>query len=98
MPAKTLEFQPEAIQEAEDARDWYAGRSGTAAANFLRDLDRAFQQILEAPDRWPKFEAGTRRVVLQRFPFSVIYRVQETSVEIIAVAHDKRRPRYWRSR
>jgi len=54
--------------------------------------------ILAAPQRWPAYLHGTRRIVLKRFPFSVIYRLLEGQLQIVAVAHHKRRPGYWRTR
>jgi len=82
----------------EDALDWYLVRSLQAAEAFLKETERAVTVIAEAPGIWPLFEAGTRRYVLHRFPYNIIYRETEGGVEVIAVAHHKRRPRYWCSR
>jgi hypothetical protein len=48
---------------------------------------------LGAPDR-----AGTRRVQIQRCPFSIIYRIQPEQLIVVAVAHHRRRPGYWQGR
>jgi len=89
---------PEAMAEAREARLWYAARSPAAAADFMADLDRALVKIDEGPDRWPSYDHGTRRFLLHRFPFSVVYRVRGGHVLIVAVAHAKRNPGYWRRR
>ena len=52
----------------------------------------------EAPQRWPKYLHGTRRFVMQRFPFSVVYLDDPELVTIVAVAHSKRKPGYWKDR
>src|SRR6185437_2059700 len=39
---------------------------------------------------------GTRGLFLYRFPFSIIYRDEEASVSVVAIAHHKRRPGYWK--
>lgn len=91
-------FHPEAVEEAEAALIWYAKRSTRAAQRFLEELEFAIEVITEAPDRWPEFGHGTRRVILRRFPYLVIYRVLPDRVEILAVAHGRRRPGYWRGR
>ena len=44
------------------------------------------------------YKHGTRRVFPTKFPFSVVYAVRETEIVILAVAHFKRRPGYWRER
>ena len=92
-----LELHPGAIADARGARLWYAERSSHAADQFMAELDRALERILESPKRWPK-KAGVRRYVLRRYPFIVVYRTRESVVEIVAVAHARRRPGYWSSR
>ena len=92
-------WHPEARADAEEARNWYAERSPLAARGFLLALDQGVEAILEAPERWPKHRFGCRRYVFSnRYPFTLIYRLTEGDVEIVAVAHQKRRPAYWRHR
>ena len=93
-----VEFHPEAQAEAEDAQEWYEERSLLAAAGFLRELSDAIRRAVEAPDRYPQTDVGTRRVVLDRFPFTVFYRIQSDVLLVVAVAHQKRRPGYWAAR
>jgi len=51
-----------------------------------------------APMRHAAAEHGTRRILLEHFPFTLYYRVREDVITIVAVAHQKRRPGYWQSR
>ncbi len=85
----------QARSEIDDAVDWYSDRSVRAAEAFLRELDQGMRLIAQSPAVWPTFEAGTRRYVLPRYPYSIIYREKEDGIEIVAVAHHKRRPAYW---
>jgi plasmid stabilization system protein ParE len=55
-------------------------------------------RISEHPEQFPFFEFGTRRAVLRRFPFVIVFRDTAERVEIIAVAHGRRRPGYWQDR
>jgi plasmid stabilization system protein ParE len=96
--SRALEYLAEALGEAEAAARWYAERSPTAALAFSEELDAAESAIARLPDAWPPHEAGTRRYLLRRFPFSVVYRVEAKRIVIVAVAHARRRPGYWRSR
>lgn len=73
-------------------------RSVVAEASFQRELDHAVESVLESPARWPKHIAGTRRYVLPTFPFSLIYFVEGENVFVVALAHQSRRPGYWRER
>jgi len=93
-----IEFLPEVLREIDDAFDWYFERSPQAAAALLRELDRAFSLITISPGIWPRYAAETRKYVLRNYPYNVIYREIPAGVEVIALAHHKRRPRYWWSR
>jgi len=63
----------------------------------MTELERALGSIVEAPMRWP-LKAGTRRYVMRRFPFVLVYRTLDSTVEVVAIAHGRRRPGYWKSR
>jgi len=91
-------WHPEAIADAEEARDWYAARSLLAARGFLLELQAALESILEAPARWPEYLHGTRRrPFTHRYPYSIVYR-EGPPVVVIAVSHSRRRPGFWRDR
>jgi plasmid stabilization system protein ParE len=69
-----------------------------ASARFLSEIYDALENLAQWPQRWPFYQHGTRRFVLHRFPFSVIYRDEPAVVSIVAIAHHKRRPGYWKDR
>ena len=98
MATRPVEFHPDAVDEAVAAREWYQARNLSAAAAFLEETDRAIERIAEAPQRFPQHVHGTRRYLLHRFPFSIIYRETDTTVQIVAVAHARRKPGYWTHR
>ncbi|MEZ5065993.1 MAG: type II toxin-antitoxin system RelE/ParE family toxin [bacterium] len=93
-----VEFHAEAVREAGEARSWYADRSQSVAAAFLDELDHAVERLSSNPEAWPGYVSGTRRYVLRRFPFYVVYRVTASAIQVLAVAHGLRRPGYWRDR
>ncbi|WP_437979388.1 type II toxin-antitoxin system RelE/ParE family toxin [Sorangium sp. So ce295] len=89
---------PAALAEAEEAAAWYAERDPRIAARFAEEIEAALNRIAEAPDRWPTARYGTRRVRLTRFPYVVVYRDESTRILVVAIAHAKQRPGYWRKR
>ena len=93
-----VEFHPLAADEAQAAERWYRERNETASRRFQRELDRAIEQISERPESGSPYLGNTRRALLRRFPFFVVYRVRGGELEIVAVAHARRRPGYWRAR
>jgi len=98
MTAKQLSFHPAAVEEAEAAARWYRERSPRAAARFVNELNQVFEKILDGPRRWPRGPSDTRRVKLPCFPFLVIYRESRDAIQILAIAHGRRSPNYWKSR
>ena len=96
--SKPYRFHPEAWQEFEAADDWYRERSSESSIRFLSAVYDGLEQISQWPQRWPRHLHGTRRLVLRRFPFSLIYRERLFTVDVIAVAHHKRKPGYWKGR
>jgi len=97
MPKPVL-FDPAAIAEARAAYSWYFARSPSSAANFLSELDDAVDAVVAAPGRWSVHIDETRRYVFRRFPFYLVYREGADAIQILAVAHGRRRPGYWQSR
>ena len=93
-----VEFHPEAEQELAEAKNWYRERSKLAARAFVTEIAASVRTIAESPSRWAETQVDERRFVLPNFPFSILYRVAANTVFITAVAHQKRRPGYWRQR
>ena len=98
MPQFVVEFHPLAADEAEAAERWYRERNEIAAGRFERELNRAIERISERPEAGSPYLSSTRRVLLRRFPFFVVYRVRGDNIQIVGVAQARRRPGYWRAR
>jgi len=98
MSAKRVEYHAGAIADVNSALAWYQKRSRKATLDFIEELARATETIQQAPDRWPSGKNDTRRFLLWRFPFTIIYSERESIVTIWAVAHGSRRPEYWTGR
>ncbi len=98
MAAKALETHPSALAELKSALSWYLERNETAAVKFAAEVDRAIELLIAAPHRWPAGEHGSRKFVLRRFPFAIVYREQQTVIQVLAIAHGHRRPGYWKDR
>lgn len=95
---RSVRFHPAALQDAEEAAAWYAERSVRAAARFLDELDRLIDLIAVSPDSYPVFDSELRRAVFRRFPFYIVFRADDANFVVLAVAHGKRRPRFWQNR
>ena len=98
MGSKEVEFHDAASLEFEATFAWYLERSERAAIRFAGEVERAVISIADAPVRFTVGVSGTRRFLLKRFPFAIIYRELPAIIQIVAVAHARRRPGYWKSR
>ena len=94
MKSKPFRFHPEARQEFRGSIHWYREQSPPAAVDFRLEVSAAIREILDAADRWPKYLYGTRRVVLRRFPFFIVYLDEPSEVILVAIAQSKRKPGY----
>jgi plasmid stabilization system protein ParE len=94
----SIAFHPAADEELTAAVEWYRERSERASERFAAELFAAVEQIRCSPSIFAPFTAGTRRVPLRRFPYYLVFREGPHRIEILAVAHAKRRPGYWRTR
>jgi plasmid stabilization system protein ParE len=95
---KRLTYHPEADEEIDGAFNWYAAQSARAADGFYEELFFAIRRIHRQPGLFSPYLHGTRRAVLDCYPFSVVFRDLPLEIQIVAGAHAKRRPGYWTSR
>jgi plasmid stabilization system protein ParE len=94
-----LELHEEAGAEYDGAFDWYLERSPDAALKFDSEVNRALAEIAQAPQRWAIGPYQTRRFLLRKFPFVLIYRERAGgNIQVVAVAHTSRKPGYWKER
>ena len=79
---------------------FYEAASSQLGRDFLVDVQRAVDRLRGFPQSGEAITSDLRRTLLHRFPFSIIYAVEENAIAIviIAIAHHGRRPRYWQSR
>jgi plasmid stabilization system protein ParE len=73
-------------------------RSQVAALDFSDELKKALARLRESPQAYPPYLYSTRRMLLDRFPFSVVFRERLHDIQIIAIAHARRHPGYWAAR
>ncbi|MGH7323117.1 MAG: type II toxin-antitoxin system RelE/ParE family toxin [Candidatus Rokuibacteriota bacterium] len=98
MALAAVRFHPAAAQEVESTYEWYAARDLSAAHGFREELRQAVDAVAARPRTWPRYSNRARRYVFPRYPFSLVYVLRGDEVEVVAVAHGRRRPGYWRSR
>ena len=93
-----VRLDPTAGTEYDDALDHYLLRDDELATRFADDYDKLTRQILQFPQSGKRVAKSARQALFSRFPYKLIYRVEGDEIVIHAVAHQSRRPGYWRQR
>jgi plasmid stabilization system protein ParE len=95
---KRLRVHSQAQEEINEAFEWYFKRSPEAAEAFLAEIGTCLKKIVSHPQIHSPYTRHTRRGMLAKFPYSVIFLEKDEIILIVAVAHAKRRPGYWARR
>ena len=77
-----VELAPGAEADIREAFTWYRERNAPIADAFRAEVFASIERIAEAPLARPADESGTRKRVLRRFPYSVIYEMQASTVTV----------------
>lgn len=88
-------FLPAAEIDFQDAIDYYEGCQSGLGTEFAFEVSCAIERILTYPEGWERITANARRCLTLRFPYEVIYAVEDKMVLILAVANQHRKPGYW---
>ena len=91
-------FHPEASEEKLESARFYEARSEGLGWDFLAAVEETTRRIEQFPEAGPIDRASIRRRIVPGFPFTILYEVQSDRIFIAAVAHQHRRPGYWRKR
>lgn len=98
-----VRFLDEAVAELEDASAWYEQRRASLRLVLLASIDRTVDQV----SRWPSTGSlvedvsdnlEVRRKSVSGFPYFLAYVATEQGLTVLAVARERRRPRYWSDR
>jgi hypothetical protein len=84
----------------DEAYEHYEGQMSGLGSDFLNEVLTTFKRIKLNPESWSPFSKRTRRCLMKRFPYGIIYQIRENDDEllIVAIAHLHRRPGYWKDR
>ena len=89
----------EAELELVSAAHFYATQANTALGEaFVREFERSAKLLGRYPQFGTKWRGPARRLPLRRYPYSIVYVVHASEIRVIAIAHQSRRPGYWRGR
>lgn len=96
-PVRIAEF---ASNELDAAVRWYEEKRPGLGGELFDAPTNALSRVAQNPEIGVRISADTRtrRLLVQKFPYHIVYRLTETEIIVVAVAHLKRRPGYWKHR
>jgi plasmid stabilization system protein ParE len=95
---KPITFHPDADIEIAEAGEYYENLSSGLGSELIDEVERALDQIARYPESCQRIGGRARRKALRQFHYNLIYAVYPDRIRIVAFAHQKRRPYYWRRR
>ena len=96
-----LGFELDEAAEAEfySIVTYYRQFDPALSSDFIQEFDQAVQRLLDFPQAGSPYLHGTKRIILRRFPYSIVYKIYTDNVIVaFAVMHMKRKPDYWKER
>jgi hypothetical protein len=91
----TVDFTSEARTEWLNAISYYNGQRSNLGFEFAIEVDRTLANIVEYPESWPLVGPRTRRSLVRRFPYAVMYYVHRDTILVVSVANLRRKPKEW---
>jgi plasmid stabilization system protein ParE len=93
-----LIVNPEAEADLADAKTWYDGQRPGLGDELLECVEDVFDRLRQSPTLYAKVFQDLRLALVRRFPYAVLYRVDEDQLTVVAVYHTRRNPRGWQRR
>lgn len=93
-----ISFHKDAAKELNQTVSFYNEKSTETAENFVLEVRQALHRIEHFPKAWPLLKSGVRRILLNRYPYALLYSLENESAFIWAVMHLHRNPVYWTDR
>lgn len=91
-------FHPEAETELNEAVDYYEACQDGLGFEFAREIHATVDNICEFPHAWTPLSQNTRRCLIRRFPYGVVYQGKGREIIIIAIMQLNKKPDYWHNR
>lgn len=94
-----VSLHPQAELELVATAAFYAQKAGAVLGeSFVAEFTRTVDLLVVHPRLGASWQGELRRLPLRRFPYTIVYREAESTIEIVAIAHQSRKPGYWRDR
>jgi plasmid stabilization system protein ParE len=91
-------FHPDARRDLREGADYYDLERPGLGTEFLDEVEQEMRRVIEYPEASPVVLGRMRKCAISRFPYTIVYSTRDGGVYVAAIAHNSRRPFYWRDR
>ncbi|MBF0265498.1 MAG: type II toxin-antitoxin system RelE/ParE family toxin [Gammaproteobacteria bacterium] len=94
----SFSFHVDAEKEFNAAIDYYEEIESGLGFDFAIEVHSAIQRAVSSPGAWAIIDESIRRSLVHRFPYGILYSVEQDKILVLAVMHLHRHPDYWKDR
>lgn len=98
MSSYRLTIRPEAEFDIQDAFEYYEAQSSGLGSEFVRAIDACLSSIGRNPQAYPLVYKQARRALMRRFPYGILYVIDQDVIVVLACFHGRRNPKTWQDR
>lgn len=95
---KTYVFLSIVEQEIQKAVDYYESCSTGLGKQFAQEIQKSLCYITQYPHAWTLVRKDIRRYIINRFPYAILYYIDQDKIVVVAVMNSRQQPDYWISR
>ncbi len=92
MKLRVLEL---AYLEIEDSKEYYNLQQEKLGDRFKKEIQKSIDIILTSPELYPEIETDLRRCLMHKFPYAIFYTIDDETIVILSIAHQRRKPYRW---
>lgn len=96
--SKPLIIEPEAEDDLRSAYDWYENRRAGLGEDFILCVEAAMEVARERPKSFPRVRRIARRILVNRFPYLILFVNRREAVVVVGIFHTSQNPRRWKRR
>jgi plasmid stabilization system protein ParE len=90
-----VKFATEASCEFRDSVEWYETKAKGLGLRFTDETDSTIERIKLNPDSYPSVVEDIKRIQVNKFPYSIFYKVEKNILVVLRIFHNKRKPIEW---
>ena len=91
----TMEILEIARLEFDEAKEFYETERPGLGTQFDEQIKHSLLRIQQYPQAWPLERKEIRRYIVHKFPYKILYSIQDDKIVVLAFAHLHRQPDYW---